>query len=279
MRIFVAFIFFILTALPSCAITHRALIFGLGKYQDRSWTTIHGDNDMYYVSQFLMNSGFTDIKMLKNEQATKQAMVNAFIALANRCKKGDVVYIHYSGHGQLMTDLDGDEALRTTKRYGQWDESWVPYDAYQSYGQKDDGSKHFCDDEVEFYLSAIRNKIGRTGKMTVVIDACHSGESTRGEDEECQRGTDSRFVIPMTEGGAVATQSKPEQWLTVSACLPYQKAAELRNLNVGKLTYAIYSMGKEFFTISKSDLQQRLNSYMEINKGRLPQTPMITGNR
>lgn len=263
------------------AATHRALIFGLGKYQDKSWGVIHGDNDLYYVRQLLTDAGFTDIVQVKNEQATKQGMVQAFINLAKRCKSGDVVYIHYSGHGQLMTDIDGDEALRTTARHGQWDEAWVPYDAYMNYCEKDRGEKHFCDDEVEFYLSAIRQKIGRKGRMMVVVDACHSGDATRGngdEEEECVRGVDVKFNIPKSDSGSVATV-RQEQWLTVSACKPYQLCMELKNLNIGKLTFALYSIGKSVFSMSKGELQAKLDAYMEMNKGRLPQNPVVSGKR
>lgn len=271
----------IASAMNAGAVTYRALIFGLGQYQDEMWGTIHGDNDLYYVRQMLTEAGFTDIVQVKNEQATKQGMVQAFMNLEKRCKSGDVVYIHYSGHGQLMTDLDGDEALRTTARHGQWDEAWVPYDAYMNYGEKDRGEKHFCDDEVEFYLSSIRKAIGKKGKMTVVIDACHSGDATRScndEGEEFVRGTDVKFNIPREndEGTPVARQ---EQWLTISACQPYQLCMELKNLNIGKLTFALYTLGKGVFTMSKEELQEKLDSYMEMNKGRLPQNPVVSGKR
>lgn len=261
------------------AVVHRALVIGIGQQKDSSWGKIHGDNDVYYVTQMLTQAGFTDIRTLKNEQATKQGMVNAFISLANSCRKGDVVYIHYSGHGQLMTDVDGDEALRTTAKYGQWDEAWIPYDAYMQYGSNDKGDRHFCDDEVEFYLSVIRDKIGTKGKMIVAIDACHSGDATRGEYDECVRGVDVKFNVPKTPGGTRATAIKPERWMTISACKPYELSTEMKNLNIGKLTYALYSLGKQVFTLSNKELEQRLTVFMEQNKGRLPQTPMVTGTK
>lgn len=278
LRVFV--IFLLIPAVNVGAVTYRALIFGLGQYQDESWGTIHGDNDLYYVQQMLTDAGFTDIVQVKNEQATKQGMVQAFMNLERRCGSGDVVYVHYSGHGQLMTDLDGDEALRTTARHGQWDESWVPYDACMNYCDKDHGEKHFCDDEVEFYLSSIRGKIGRKGKLTVVTDACHSGDSTRsnGEEEECVRGVDVKFNIPREndEGAPVARE---ERWLTISACKPYQLCTELKAMNIGKLTFALYSIGREVFTLSAEELQSRLDAYMEMNRGRLPQNPVVSGKR
>lgn len=278
--------------LAACVLTadaevRRALVFGLGKYEDTSWATIHGDADVFYVIQMLSQCGFTDIRTLSNEQATKQGMVNAFIDLANSCRKGDVVYVHYSGHGQLMTDLDGDEALRTTANHGQWDESWIPYDAYMTYCDKDRGEKHLCDDEVSFYLGTIRDRIGRKGKLMVSVDACHSGDATRkgvvagnsGDAEECVRGVDVKFNIPKDLGNASVMNVRDEDWMTVSACKPYQLCTEMTNLNIGKLTYALYSIGADVMTMSGPDLQEKLTWYIEKNKSRLPQEPQVTGNR
>lgn len=266
-------------AIGANAVTHRALVFGLGRYEDRAWRTIHGDADVYYVHQMLTQCGFTDIKTLKNEEATKTGMVKAFIALANRCQRGDVVYVHYSGHGQLMTDIDGDESLRSTARHAKWDEAWVPYDAYMHYCEKDRGEKHFCDDEVAFYLGVIRDKIGRKGKLIVAIDACHSGDATRGEDDECVRGVDTKFNIPKDPHADGATTAPVEDWMTISACRPYQLCTELKDVNIGKLTYALYSLGKKVMTMTNDELERMLNEYMEMNKGRLPQNPMVTGRK
>lgn len=267
-----------LVTLDVSSVTYRALLFGLGVQEDSTWGKIHGDNDLYYVRQLLDDAGFTDIVQVKNEKATKQGMVRAFIDLANRCHKGDVVYIHYSGHGQLMTDLDGDEALRTTASYARWDEAWIPYDAYMHYGDKDHGEKHLCDDEVDFYLSTIRERIGKKGQLIVVVDACHSGDATYGEDAEPVRGIDVKFNIPLNETAPMAS-IKEEQWLTISACKPYQLCTELKDIHIGKLTYALYALGKRMLTMSNEELQQALDEYMEMNQGHFPQNPVVSGKK
>ena len=267
-----------LVTLDVSSVTYRALLFGLGVQEDSTWGKIHGDNDLYYVRQLLDDAGFTDIVQVKNEKATKQGMVRAFIDLANRCHKGDVVYIHYSGHGQLMTDLDGDEALRTTASYARWDEAWIPYDAYMHYGDKDHGEKHLCDDEVDFYLSTIRERIGKKGQLMVVVDACHSGDATYGEDAEPVRGIDVKFNIPLNETAPMAS-IKEEQWLTISACKPYQLCTELKDMHIGKLTYALYALGKRMLTMSNEELQQALDEYMEMNQGHFPQNPVVSGKK
>lgn len=267
----------LLFACVSEAATRRALIFGLGRQADVRWGRIHGDNDVGYVRQTLLRQGYTDIQVLKNEQATKLGMVDALMDLIARCKKGDIVYVHYSGHGQLMTDLDGDEALKWDNSHAAWDEAWIPYDAYMTYGPEDRGEKHFCDDEVALYLQAIRQRIGRRGQLTVVVDACHSGDATCGPEDEPVRGVDVKFNIPRDPRRAQATEVLREDWRAISACKPYQLSTELKDKRVGKLTYALYSIGPSAAKMSNEELQQALNAFMEQHKGRLPQTPEVRG--
>lgn len=257
---------------------NRALVFGLGKQEDPSWGKIHGDNDVELVVGMLTAAGFTDIRTLKNENATKAHMVAALMGLISRSQTGDVVYVHYSGHGQLMTDLDGDEADRWTGKHALYDESWVPYDAYMTRCDKDNGSKHFCDDEVAHYLMLLRKKIGDRGQIYVSVDACHSGDSTRGEDEACVRGIDTPFVIPRQPNTPKAT-AQPEQWLTICACKPYQLCMEVPDLHVGKLAYALNKLGPKLFEMRKDELQAWLDGFMAAIPSRVAQNPVVSGEK
>lgn len=256
----------------------RALVIGLGKQEDSNWNKINGDNDVGYVVKMLENSKYTDIKTLKNEQATKRGIVNALVALAGRCAVGDRVYIHYSGHGQLVTDLNGDEAKRWRGWHANWDESLIPYDAYMVYCDKDRGEKHLTDDEMGHYLSAIRSKVGRKGEIIVVVDACHSGDATHGEANEVVRGVYPKFNIPKK---ANTQMSEPiaEQWLTISACQPYQLCTEIKDKRVGKLTFALYSLGTALLKLNNEDMERYLERFLKKYEGRIPQTPMVTGRK
>ena len=49
---------------------------------------------------------------------------------------------------------------------------------------KYDGRKHLTDDVLHQYYELLRKKIGSQGALIVAIDACHSGESYRGDDEQ-----------------------------------------------------------------------------------------------
>lgn len=276
-KIVFLFFFSLIQALPCFAqnVTKHALVFGLGEQQDASWSKINGDRDVEYIVPLLQSAGYTDIVALKNSQATKAAMLKAFEELAGRCSEGDAVYVHYSGHGQLMTDINGDEQFKWSGRHAQWDEAWIPYDAYMMYGSNDRGEKHFSDDEVARCLSAVRESIGPKGELVVVVDACHSGDATCG-DIPPVRGIDVKFTIPMNSNASLE-EPIDEQWLTVSACKPYQLNAEMNTPKVGKLTYALYTLGLGVLNMENDEMQKTLADFMEENKGHLPQSPVVSG--
>lgn len=257
----------IFSSLQLSAQTKRALVIGIGEQADKSWAKINGDKDVPLVQHMLQNVGYTDIRTLVNKQATKAGIVSAFKKLTAQCAVGDIVYIHFSGHGQQVTDVNGDEG----KEDG-WDEAWVPYDAYLRYDEKQyKGEKHLIDDELNTLLTAIRNKIGDSGKLLVVVDACHSGDSSRGDDiDETVRGVKDEFVIPLKRRGTAL--KAPERWLTLSACKDYQLNQEMKNPKAGKLTYALYTLSeKGTVTIDA------VRMFMQRNRGRYAQTPLQTG--
>lgn len=260
-HILTAFLFFL--SVTMFAQTRRALIIGIGVQKDVSWTKINGDKDVPYVLQMLQNAGYTDVRTLINKQATKASIVAAFKRLAAKCKTGDMVYVQFSGHGQLVTDVNGDEQ-------DGWDEAWIPYDACLKYGRKDRGEKHLIDDEINVLLTSIRNKICDSGKLLVVVDACHSGDSSRGDEDEVIRGVKDEFVIPIKKKGK--SVKAPERWLTLSACKDFQLNQEMKTPKVGKLTYALYMIAQKG-NVSLAEIE----AMMSACRGRLPQTPVLTG--
>lgn len=247
----------------------RALVIGLGEYEDSSWSTIHGDKDVPIIVEMLQHHKYGDIKTLVNKQATKKQIVSEFQKLAKRCRAGDIVYIHFSGHGQRMTDIDGDEEDGL-------DEAWIPYDGYLLYGNKDCGEKHLVDDEIGLLLTNIRSRIGRTGRILVAVDACHSGDSSRDISKEWVRGTERKFVIPINPTLVSKKEKAPEYWLTLSACKSYQSNTELPD-GYGKLSYGLYKHKESLSRLSNDQLIQLIKSFMDENRKSLPQTPVLTG--
>lgn len=264
--------------------TRRALVIGIGVQKDKAWGKINGDKDVVYVEEMLRNAKFKagNIRKLVNQQATKAAIVDAFGKLAAQSKRGDVVYVHFSGHGQQMKDVHNDEKDGL-------DECWIPYDAYRKPCEKDRGEKHLTDDEVNYYLNAIRDKIGDAGKMLVVIDACHSGDATRGDEDEVVRGVEDIFeAIKSFIWGYVTESNKKsvvnpnakenkERWITISACKSDQVNIEMKSPAVGKLTYALYKKVKETSKSDNGDFFRKVRMFVNFNTGSRPQYPEMTG--
>lgn len=249
--------------------TKRALVIGLGQQQDKAWNKINGDKDVPFVQQMLKDAGFCHVKTLVNRQATKQAIVGAFRQLAASCRPGDVVYVHYSGHGQQMRDVHGDEKDGL-------DECWIPYDAYRKASASYHGEKHLTDDEVNRYLNAVRDRIGPGGKLLVVVDACHSGDSTRGDDEDVVRGVWDIFEA--VKSFFADAKPLPERWITISACRSDQVNIEMRSPAVGKLTYAICQELKKCGKCGNDEFLRRISRFVDSNTRSRPQSPELTGD-
>ena len=271
---------FLLLSLSVTSQTKRALVVGLGQQQDKAWNKINGDKDVPIVQGMLKSAGFKSVTTLVNQQATKAGIIGAFKRMAASCKQGDVVYIHYSGHGQQMTDVHNDETDGL-------DECWIPYDAYRKACKTYHGEKHLTDDELNVYLNAIRDKIGAKGKLLVVIDACHSGDGTRGDEDEVVRGVEDVFkavkslIIGDNDKEKFINQkAKPlaERWITLSACKSDQVNIEMKNPAVGKLTYALWMELKNGDKINNEEFIKRIRKFVNRNTSSRPQQPVLTGN-
>ncbi len=173
----------------------RALLIGISHYPQTTrnnpctWTNIHGSNDVRLLRGTLQKQGFR-ITTLTNAQATASHIRRALKRLCQQAAKGDMVVIHFSGHGQPFEDLSGDEA-------DGWDEAIVPYDAKKCYSRTYTGRCHIIDDELERYINNLRTTVGPRGFVYVVLDACHMGGASRDESETdsaaCARGTNVGF--------------------------------------------------------------------------------------
>lgn len=172
----IALVCCLLAALPAALVAeNRALLVGIGQYGNGTgWHPIHGDADVRLLRPMLAKRGFTDITTLENAAATKRAIVQALRALAERCRPGDKVYFHFSGHGQPVEDANGDEDKP-------FDESIVPYDACRTPSAGYAGQNHLVDDELNPLLDAVKRKIGAGGQLFVAVDACYSKGMERGE--------------------------------------------------------------------------------------------------
>ena len=160
------------TVVPSAtpAPEKRALLVGIDKYADTTFMQLKGCvNDVQVIQGILRDTfGFpaTNITMLTDEQATQQGIRAAVESLIDAAGQGDIVAIHYSGHGSRVPD--GPEADEPDG----WDSTIVPHDS----GRPPQPLRDITDDEIHVWLSRLTAK---TPNVTLIFDSCHSGTITR----------------------------------------------------------------------------------------------------
>jgi metacaspase-1 len=141
----------------------RALLIGINRYQIPGADLRGCVNDVDGMRSALVDlCGFQagDIETLKDGDATKKAMQARIKSLVKDGRKGDVLLLHYSGHGSNVPDDNGDEADHR-------DEILCPTDL--------DWKDPFRDDWLRRTFDGLRAGVS----LTVVMDCCHSGTNTR----------------------------------------------------------------------------------------------------
>lgn len=141
----------------------KALLIGINRYRIPGADLRGCVNDVKNMQAVLTRYyGFasTDIKVLTDYSATTAAMKAAIRKLVAGARKGDVLLLHYSGHGANVPDANGDEA-------DERDEILCPTDL--------DWKKPLLDD----WLRRTFDRLRRGVSLTVIMDCCHSGTNTR----------------------------------------------------------------------------------------------------
>ncbi|MBP2230030.1 hypothetical protein J2847_003333 [Azospirillum agricola] len=110
-------------------------------------------------AQSLFRVPAAQIRLIEN--ATRRDFEGGMAWLRDNAAPGDLVMVHFSGHGTTIADDDGDEADGL-------DEAFVTYDAE---GVASPDARHVVrDDDYARMVNALR-----TDRVVTVIDACHSG--------------------------------------------------------------------------------------------------------
>ena len=181
----------VLAAPPVHGQTKRALLIGINDYTATKfratgakvvrdeWPNLTGTvNDVNAWRELLVSLyGFNEsgIVALTDQNASRASILQALEELAAKTQKGDVVFFYYAGHGSQVENSKSDEPDGK-------DESIVPAD-----------SKVGAPDIRDKELRPLFNKIlDRGARLTVLLDACHSGSGARG----LPSGARTRGVAP-----------------------------------------------------------------------------------
>lgn len=109
------------------------------------------ENDARAMQEIANAMGYSS-EIRLSEQGTRAAVAEFLAKAAKDLKGGDIALITYSGHGNQVPDLDGDEPDGL-------DETWCLYD-----GQ-------MIDDELYRMYSALADGV----RVLILSDSCHSG--------------------------------------------------------------------------------------------------------
>ena len=283
----IAIVAFLIGGQTMNAETKRALLVGISDYGNamedpNMWANISGANDVLLLSPLFSEHVYT-VTSLVDSQATHANITNALMDLAKESKKGDVVYIHFSMHGQPFEDLNGDEE-------DGWDEALIPVDAEMLYAEGVyEGKNHLLDDELEVYFNDIRSKLGSEGQLIVILDACHSGTASRGDDDHI-RGTREGFTRSGKDYTPDRTQETNDYFTVAStkgqspvtfieACRSYQVNREVRdvetNIWYGSLSFYIAQSMKNNKTVGSDEWIEAIKTGMANNRRLRKQNVVI----
>ena len=143
----------------------RALLIGINKYQIPGADLRGCVNDVKDLSAALTEfHGFKkkDIAVLLDGAATQKAMQAGITSLLRGAKKGDVLVLHYSGHGSNVPD----DARNKDEADGR-DEILCPTDLNWDHPLRDD------------WLRKMFDTLPAGVSFTTIMDCCHSGTNTR----------------------------------------------------------------------------------------------------
>jgi hypothetical protein len=272
---------------PVVAGRKRALLVGIDKYKrgskepNHDWWDLNTTYDIAVLKEILIRKfqfDEKDILVLDTpERSRHKNIVDAFREfLIKPTTKGDIVFFHYSGHGQQIPDDNGDEI-------DAYDETLVPSD----YVSQKDGSKNIRDDEIGQLLDELKAK--EPANVTISLDSCFSGTATRGKLDLQPRGGPWRGEPVAKEkvkgedtspSGLLSLGGKPATgYVFLAAASHEQTAKEVYNDNdkpMGLYTYALVkALEGSGPNTTYRDLFERLNDV--VTRRRTDQNPQLEG--
>ncbi len=266
--------------------TKKAVLVGVNRYRVPGADLRGCVNDVLNIQGVLKGQyGFNpgDITAITDYAATKKAIEAAIRSLVRGGRRGDVLFVHFSGHGSNVPDDDGDEADHR-------DEILCPADL--------DWKNPLRDDWLRSTFDAMRAGVS----LTVVTDCCHSGTITRAitppDAPMMERYLPSPWDLVATESGrklrgttrgtlrkAPASARKQQDVVHVdmpevliSGCRADQTSADayIKGSYNGALTYhLVEALAEAKAPPSYRDLHARTNA--KLKAGRYDQIPQLEG--
>jgi len=233
---------------------------------DRDWRNLGGPvNDVELMTDLLSvlyEFQKTDIVMLRDQNATRAAILGGFESLIAKTRKGDVVFVFLAGHGSHVTNSLSSEPDKL-------DEAFVPADSRL-------GVRDIRDKELRRIFNRL---LDRGARLTVVLDACFSASGARGFDD----GGGVRGVRPdprdVADGADAGPRPEDRGALVLAAAQDFDIAYEVRDEKKirGAFTWALARSLRE-----AEPGEPAIDTFLRAQarlRGEMPlQEPVIAGN-
>jgi metacaspase-1 len=248
----------------------RALLVGIDRYEMPGSDLNGCVNDVEDVYDLLVNNyGFQpdNIRVLTDERATKQSIMERLQWMVNETEAGDESIYYHSGHGSQLRDRSGDE-LTDFK-----DECLITHDH--------DWDNPLIDDDIALFFK--QKKEGAF--LTMVCDTCHSGTMTRSFDEATPRfivppfDIESRSIGRKLTSKSIGSRSGEEEsqgHVLLSGCKESQTSKEIRigRQTRGVMTYNLTKNLRENNGLSWSEVHEIVVKAVE----EFDQIPQLRGS-
>jgi hypothetical protein len=267
----------------------KAVLIGVNRYRMAGADLRGCVNDVKNMKAVLTGAyGFraTDIATLLDFAATRKAIEAAIASLVLKARTGDVLLVHFSGHGSNVPDDDGDEADRR-------DEILCPTDL--------DWKNPLRDDFIRKTVKAMPDGVS----LTFITDCCHSGSITRAvvppDAPVMERYLPSPWDLAAVESGrrtrgtvrgtlhqssrsmrrnrdVVAVAGMRE--ILISGCRADQTSADawIKGSYNGALTYYLVDvLNSARGPLTHRELHERVSA--KISRGGYDQVPQLEGQK
>ena len=269
-------------------VAKKAVLIGINRYRVPGADLRGCVPDVKNMSKLLQQQyGFdaSDIHMLTDLDATKKAIEDAITTLVAGGRRGDVLLLHYSGHGSNVPDDNGDEEDDNR------DEILCPTDL--------DWQDTLRDDWLRGVFDGLKDGVN----LTVISDSCHSGTITRAIEPPdapiLERYLPSPWDLVTVESGrtlgasrgglhraAVAERSASDvvdvpdmAEVLISGCRADQTSADaaIAGGYAGALTYhLVEALTEASGPLTYRELHQE--TLAKLRRGRYEQIPQLEGN-
>lgn len=212
-----------------------ALLVGANKIAPGAYKSTYSEaaikgvpTDVNRMSEIMSMAGFTDIRTLLGQSATKENILAHLNVIRSKITKDDVFVFYYSGHGDTLHDVNKDELPYL------FDQAFVTF------------NKFLIDDELNMVWKSFPAGV----KVYQVIDACFSGEMYKiVKRENFSKKLVASFATESASSGAGLCSGldgkQPFAMYSVSSASKDRTTTPFAN-GEGIMTNDIYSLYKKF---------------------------------